>query len=84
MQDGLWIMSFDGAVSREGAGAGVWVISPKGNSTFHALKLQFECTNNEAEYEALMTGLRLLIQKKAKRITVQGDSELIIKQVQCI
>ncbi len=82
MQDGLWSMSFDGVVSREGAGAGVWVISPKGNSTFHALKLQFECTNNEAEYEALMTGLRLLIQKKAKRITVQGDSELIIKQVQ--
>ena len=79
MQDGLWNMSFDSAVSREGIGARVWVISPKGNSTLHAFKLNFDCTNNEVEYEALMLGLKLLIQKKEKMITIQGDSELVIK-----
>ena len=53
MDDGLWNMSFDGVVSREGAGVVVWMISPKGVSTLHAFKLDFECTNNEVEYEAL-------------------------------
>ena len=47
-------MSFDGAVRKEGASGRVWIISPKGVSTLHAFKLDFECTNNEEEYEDLM------------------------------
>ncbi len=80
--EGLWNMSLDGAMSKEGAGSGVWIISLDGISTLHYFKLAFECTNTEEEYGAHMSGLKLLIEEKDKRIIVQGDLELIIKQVQ--
>jgi ribonuclease HI len=39
-------------------GAGCVLIDPAGNKTFIACRLEFECTNNTAEYEALLQGLR--------------------------
>jgi len=65
-------MTFDGVVSREGAGVDVWIISPKMDSKLHSFKLAFECTNNEEEYEALLLGLNLLKDLKVKRVVVQG------------
>jgi ribonuclease HI len=78
----FWSMDFDGAVSKEGAGAGVWLHNNKSRySESHSYKLNFQCTNNIAEYEALMLGLKLLKKVGAKQIMVRGDSELIIKQI---
>ena len=45
----------------------------------HACSLHFKCTNNLAEYEALILGLNLLRKLGAHRINVYGDSKLIIK-----
>jgi ribonuclease HI len=50
-------------------------------SETHSYKLIFQCTNNIAEYEALMLSLKLLNKLGAKMIMVRGDSELIIKQI---
>ena len=47
----------------------------------HVFNLHFKCTNNIAEYEALILGLNLLKKLGARRIAVRGDSELVIKQV---
>ena len=47
----------------------------------YAVRLQFSTTNNEAEYEALLTGLSLAKALKAKNLIVQVDSQLIIGQV---
>jgi hypothetical protein len=78
----FWSMDFDGAVRKEGAGAGVWFHNNKTRySESHSYKLNFQCTNNIAEYEALMLGLKLLKKVGAKQIMVRGDSELIIKQI---
>jgi ribonuclease HI len=78
----FWSMDFDGAVSKEGAGAGVWLHNHRSRySENHSYKLNFQCTNNVAEYEALMLGLKLLKKVGAKQIMVRGDSELIIKQI---
>jgi ribonuclease HI len=78
----FWSMDFDGAVSREGAGVGVWFHNHKSKySENHSYKLNFQCTNNIAEYEALMLDLKLLKKVGAKQIMVRGDSELIIKQI---
>jgi ribonuclease HI len=78
----FWSMDFDGAVSKEGAGAGVWLHNHRNRySENHSYKLNFQCTNNIAEYEALMLGLKLLKKVGAKQIMVRGDSELIIKQI---
>jgi ribonuclease HI len=77
-------MSFDGSVSREGAGAGVWIKFPKGNTKLCSDELAFDCKNNMVEYEALVLGLKTLKEMGAKRIVVHGDFELIINQIKAI
>jgi ribonuclease HI len=59
-EEKTWNMSFDGVACREGAGAGVCINHPKGDSKLCSYKLVFECTNNMAEYEALILGLKFL------------------------
>jgi hypothetical protein len=54
----VWKMFFDGASSREGVGAGVVLVSPAQETISLSYKLEFEATNNVAEYEALVLGLR--------------------------
>jgi hypothetical protein len=78
----LWRMDFDGAVSKEGDGARFWLHNHRSKySENHFYKLNFQCTNNVAEYEALMLGLKLLKKVGAKQIMVRGDSKMIIKQI---
>jgi ribonuclease HI len=77
-------MSFDGAISREGAGVGVWINPPILVTKIFYYKLSFDCTNNMAEYEALVLGLKTLKEMGARRLVVHGDSELIINQVKGI
>ncbi|KAH9313597.1 hypothetical protein KI387_022224, partial [Taxus chinensis] len=43
--------------------------------------LNFECTNNIAEYEALLLGLRIAWKYGVKDIIAKGDSELVVKQI---
>lgn len=71
-------MSFDGSCSKNNAGASVWIHN---TNKGHACKLDFLCTNNIAKYEALLLGLHILKELKAKKISIQGDSELIIRQI---
>jgi ribonuclease HI len=72
----FWSMDFDGA------GAGVWLHNHRSRySENHSYKLNFQCTNNIVEYEALMLSLELLKKVGAKQIMVRGDFELIIKKI---
>ncbi|XP_050229158.1 uncharacterized protein LOC126678297 [Mercurialis annua] len=73
-------MWFDGSRTSQGAGTGVHIVSPLRASYRLSFKLQFECTNNQAEYEALIFGLEILAEVGAKAINVRGDSLLVIKQ----
>ena len=75
-------MDFDGAVSKEGVGVGVLIKSPMGEPKCFSYKLHFKCTNNVVEYEVLVLGLKVLKNLQVQRVNIQGDSELIIKQVQ--
>jgi ribonuclease HI len=79
--EGVWNMDFDGEFSKEGARAGVWIISPDTSSKLCSYKLAFDCTNNMDEYEALISGLVVLKDLKAKKISMHGDFELIINQI---
>ena len=47
----------------------------------HKVRLQYQTTNNEAEYEALLKGLELAKLVEAESILVLGDSQLVIDQV---
>jgi hypothetical protein len=47
----------------------------------YAVSLHFPASNNMAEYEALLCGLRIAIETGIKRLDVRGDSQLVIDQV---
>jgi hypothetical protein len=55
-----WIMYFDGALNLEGAGAGVF-ICPQGEQLKYVLQIHYKASNNGAEYEALIHGLRIAV-----------------------
>ncbi|XP_077226343.1 uncharacterized protein LOC143859575 [Tasmannia lanceolata] len=75
-----WTMYFDGAVNNRGQGIGAVLVSPKKEYIPISIKLQFECTNNMAEYEACIAGLEAALILKVQEIDVFGDSILIICQ----
>jgi ribonuclease HI len=74
-------MYFDGSLKLEGVGAGVLLISPKGEQLKYFLQIFWTVSNNEAKYEALLHGLRLAISLGIKRLLVYGDSVVVINQV---
>ena len=74
-------MYFDGSLKLSGGGAGVLFISPKGEQLKYVFQILFEVSNNKAEYEALLDGLRLAISISIKRLLVYGDSLLVVQQV---
>jgi ribonuclease HI len=76
-----WVMYFNGSLKLEGAGAGVLLISPKGEQLKYILQIFWKVSNNEAEYEALLHGLRLAASLGIKRLLVYGDSAVVINQV---
>jgi ribonuclease HI len=77
----IWKMFFEGASSSIGAGAGVIFISPCQETISLSYKMEFETTNNVAEYEALVLGMRVAKEIGIKEVSVFGDAKLIIQQV---
>src|SRR5204863_4378696 len=77
-----WTMYFDGSLMIEGAGAGIVLISLTGERLKYILQIYFPASNNAAEYEALLHGLRIAISVGIRRLAVRGDSELVVNQVQ--
>ena len=80
-KDDGWKMYFDGASNALGHGVGAILISSKGNHCPFTAKLSFDCTNNVAEYETCVLGLQAAIEKKIKKMTIYGDSTLVICQL---
>jgi len=71
--DKVWYMHFDGAFSRLGKGAGIVLQSPSGKISKFSYRLEFEATNNVAEYEALLLGLELCKDRGVKCLCIKGD-----------
>ena len=71
----------DGSSSVRASGAGLLLQGPDGQAWLYALHFEFNASNNEAEYEALIAGLRLAEQMGVKDLQVCSDSNLIVQQV---
>ena len=56
------------------------IISPKVKTTL-SFNLAFECTNNQAQYEALVIGLEILLDLGLKDVRIIGDSQLVLRQL---
>ena len=65
---------------RTGLGAGIVLTSPKGDKLRYVLQIHFAASNNVAEYEALIHGLRLAKELGIRRILCYGDSDLVVQQ----
>nr|XP_023895777.1 uncharacterized protein LOC112007641 [Quercus suber] len=76
-----WVVYVDGSSTQHAGGIGVVLQSPEGDKLKHKVRLQYQTTNNEAEYEALLKGMELAKSIEAKSLLVLGDSQLIIGQV---
>ncbi|GKC83376.1 reverse transcriptase domain-containing protein [Tanacetum coccineum] len=79
-----WKLYTDGASSSDGSGAGLMLIDPEGKEYTYALRFKFETTNNEAEYEALLAGLRIAQEMEIVNLAIFVDSQLLVNQVKGI
>ena len=71
----------DGASSAMGAGARIVIITLEGIRLEHSFRLGFKASNNEAEYEALIVGLKTTLDLGARNVEVYLDSRLVVNQV---
>jgi len=76
-----WSMFFDGSLNINGASAGILFISPNKDKLRYVLRILFPASNNVAEYEACLHGIRLAVEPGVKRLYVYGDSALVINQL---
>ncbi|XP_017239882.1 uncharacterized protein LOC108212672 [Daucus carota subsp. sativus] len=76
-----WIVHTDGAVNNDGAGAGIVLVSPEGHRLLNAIHFTFQLSNNDAEYEALVGGLKLALEMKVRRLVVKLDSMLVVEHI---
>jgi ribonuclease HI len=77
-----WTIYVDGSKWVSGAGAGVVLVSPQGDKMRYVLRMRFaNPSNNEAEYEAVLHGMRMAKACGATRIKIHGDLNLIAQQV---
>ena len=75
------VMYFDGALNLDGASAGILFISLRVVQLMYILQLLFKATNNAAEYEALIQGLRIAASLGIKWLLAYGDFKVFIQQV---
>jgi ribonuclease HI len=77
-----WTIYVDGSKRVSEVGAGVILVSPQGDKMRYILRMRFtNPSNNEAEYEAVLHGMRMAKACGATRIKIHGDSNLIAHQV---
>ncbi|XP_050242332.1 uncharacterized protein LOC126691322 [Quercus robur] len=76
-----WTIQTDGSSAQKRGGVGVVITTPDGEVMRYGVQLKFPATNNEAEYEGILTGLRLGKALGAKNLLIQSDSKLVIGQI---
>ncbi|KAI5316275.1 hypothetical protein L3X38_045451 [Prunus dulcis] len=76
-----WKLYFDGSKTDKASGAGVVLEEPLGVRHCYSFQLDFQCTNNRAEYEALIIGLEMLVELGVQSVEILGDSMLVLKQI---
>ena len=54
-----WTIQTDSSLAQKRGGVGVVITTPDGEILKYGVRLRFPATNNEAEYEGILTGLRL-------------------------
>ena len=74
-----WTIQTDGSSAQKKGGVGVVITTPDGEVLKYGVQLKFPATNNKAEYEGILMGLRLGKALGAKNLLIQSDSKLVIE-----
>ncbi|KAL0433382.1 UNVERIFIED_CONTAM: hypothetical protein Slati_2672500 [Sesamum latifolium] len=80
-EEGPWLLHVDRSSTTQGSEAGIVITSPQGEDMKFAIKFDFKVSNNDAEYEALVLGMRMTQDARASHLIAYSDSQLIVKQV---
>jgi ribonuclease HI len=80
----LWKLFFAGSASREGQGVRVVLVSTRGAVFKQSVDLENFCTNNQAEYEAILLGLYILSSMHVKSVEAFNDSLLVVQQISSV
>ncbi|VFQ93679.1 unnamed protein product [Cuscuta campestris] len=81
VEDDLRVISIDGSSGSRSCGAGIVLTTPESFRIYYAIRFQFRVSNNEAEYEALINGLKILGKLGVSRVQVYSDSRLVVGQI---
>ncbi|GAU24437.1 hypothetical protein TSUD_364210 [Trifolium subterraneum] len=76
-----WTLSVDGASNIRGSGPWVVLEGPDGVLIEQSLRFAFKASNNQAEYEALIAGMRLAKEMEVADLRAKSDSQLVTSQV---
>ena len=74
-----WTIQTDGSSTQKRGGVGIIIVTPNGEMLRYEVQLKFLATNNEAEYEGILMGLRLGKALGVKNLLIQSDSKLVIR-----
>ena len=77
----LWMIYADGSSVQKMEGVGIIILTSKGDTLKYDVQLQFPTANNEAEYKAILMGLRVVKALRAKSALLKSDSKLVIGQI---
>ena len=78
----IWKLSIDGVLNAQGSGAGLILTSPEGIDIEYALRFEFQASNNEVEYEAVIAGLNLAHSLEVDQPEVCSDLQLVVRQIE--
>ena len=76
-----WTIQTNGSSAQKRGGVGVVITTPEGEILKYEVRLRFLATNNEAEYESILIGLRLGKVLGVKNLLIQSDSKLVVEQI---
>ncbi|XP_071914032.1 uncharacterized protein [Coffea arabica] len=74
-------MYFDGAAHHHGVGAGIVFVTPDGEILLYSFTLNQHCSNNVAEYQSLIFGLKIAVDMEQLEFQIYGDSQLVVNQL---
>jgi len=77
----VWLLSVDGSSNLKGSGAGIILEGPGDILIEQSLRFELKASNNQVEYEALITGRNLVAEMGAENLKAKSDSQLITSQI---
>ncbi|XP_029154570.1 uncharacterized protein [Arachis hypogaea] len=76
-----WELYVDGFFNKVGSGAGIILVNQEGTQVEVSLKFEFPASNNQAEYKALIAGLKLAKEVGATKVVVFSNFQVVTSQI---